>query len=64
MGRPVPLDDLRSQHEAWMSKLNRAAEGFVTARAGGLDTDHYARQMREAERKTRSLERRIKRRKT
>lgn len=64
MGRKlVPIEDLRVEHEAWMLRLSRAAEGWVNARAAGEDTEDYDRQMRDAERQTRRLERRIRRRK-
>lgn len=60
--RIVPLDELRADHEKWMQALSQAAERWVNARAAGLPTDVYDRQMEEAERNTRRLERRIKRR--
>jgi hypothetical protein len=62
MAKLVPVDDLRAEREAWMTRLMRAAEAWVHARAAGLPTDHYDREMREAERHTRRLERRIRRR--
>lgn len=66
MARLVHIDELRAEHETWMSRLARAAEAWVNAKAAGMSTDElseYARQMEEAERHTRRLERRIRRRK-
>jgi hypothetical protein len=62
MARLVPVDELRDELDTWMRRLSRAAEAWVNARAAGLPTDDYASQMEEAERHTRRLERRIKRR--
>jgi hypothetical protein len=61
--RLVPIDELQVEHREWMSKLARAAEAWVQARAKGLPTEHYDRQMREAEQHSRRLERRMRRRK-
>jgi hypothetical protein len=58
----VPIRELERQRQEWLSRLAVAAERWVQAKSAGLDAEHYARAMRDAERHTRRLERRIKRR--
>jgi hypothetical protein len=58
-----PLEDLEAERQEWLHRLAVAAERWVNAQTAGQDAEHYVRAMRDAERNSRRLERRIKRRK-
>lgn len=59
----MTLADLESLRQEWLAELSRAAEGWMAARARGDPTDEFDQRMRRADRESRKVERRIRRRK-